>query len=277
MIVTGGSNGIGKSAAVALAKQGAKIVLVCRDAARAKAAAEEVSRVGSAPELVLADLSSMAEVRKAATRLLELCPKIDVLVNNAGAMNQLRETTADGYERTFATNHLAYFLLTNLLLERLKASGASRVISVSSGAHRKASKGMPFDDLHAERGYSSWDAYGQSKLANILFTRELARRLEGTPVVANAMHPGIVATGFGLNTSGPLRMAIRAFQFFMLTPDQGADTIVWLASAPEAASATGKYFVKRREQAPQAQALDDAAARKLWDVSARLTGLAAAA
>lgn len=274
VVITGASNGIGKAAAVALAKLGARVVLVCRDAGRGRAAADEASRAGVKAELVLADLSAMKEVRRAADELLRLCPRLDVLVNNAGAMNQTRETTADGFERTFATNHLAYFLLTNLLLERLKTSGPARIVNVSSHAHRRASKGLPFDDLHAERGYNSWDAYGQSKLANILFTRELARRLEGCPVAANAMHPGIVATGFGLNSTGLFNLAIRAFQLLMLTPEQGADTIVYLASAPEAGSMKGRYFVKRREQTPKLPALDDAAARRLWEVSERLTGLA---
>lgn len=272
VVVTGASSGIGKSAAVTLAGMGARTILVCRDRGRGEAAVLDVRKAGGTAELVVADLSSQAEVRRAASEILSLAPRLHVLINNAGAMNQKRERTVDGLERTFATNHLAYFLLTSLLLDRLKASAPARIVNVSSAAHRRASAGMPFDDLNAERGYSSWDAYGQSKLANILFTRELARRLEGTGVVANSLHPGIVATGFGLNTSGLLRLAIRFFQLFMLTPEQGADTIVHLASAPEAASVSGKYFVKRREAMPRAPALDDGAAKRLWEVSERLTG-----
>lgn len=274
VVITGASNGIGKAAAVALARMGARTVLVCRDRERGAAAIREVEAAGEKAALVIADLSSMSEVRRAAAELLALCPRLDVLMNNAGAMNQKRELTADGLERTFATNHLAYHLLTRLLLDRLKASSPARIVNVSSGAHRRASGGMPFDDLNAERGYNQWDAYGQSKLANLLFTRELSKRMEGSGVVANAVHPGVVATGFGLNTSGPLNWAIRFLQTFMLSPEQGADTLVYLASAPEAGLVSGKYFVKRRERTPQPQALDDTAARRLWEVSEKLAGLA---
>ncbi|MBI4347771.1 MAG: SDR family oxidoreductase [Elusimicrobia bacterium] len=272
VVVTGASSGIGKAAAVALGAMGARLVLVCRDGNRGAEAVGAVRAAGGGADLVLADLSVQKEVRGAAVLVERLCPRIDVLINNAGAMYQKRELTADGLERTFATNHLAYFLLTNLLLSRLRASAPARVINVSSDAHRAAAAGLPFDDLNAERGYNMWLAYGYSKLANILFTRELARRLEGTGVVANAMHPGVVATGFGLNTTGLLNAAMRLGQLFMLSPEKGADTIVYLASAPEAGSPTGKYFYKRREKPPRAPALDDAAARRLWELSERLTG-----
>lgn len=272
IVITGASSGIGKAAAVALGAMGARLVLVCRNAGRGGIAVDEVRRAGGTAELVLADLSAQAQVRAAASRVLERCPRIDALVNNAGAMHQKREVTVDGIERTFATNHLAYFLLTSLLSERLKASAPSRVVNVSSDAHRAAAAGLPFDDLNAERSYNMWLAYAHSKLANILFTRELARRMDGSGVVANAMHPGVVATGFGMNTTGLLNAAMRVGQLFMLTPEKGADTIVHLASAPEAGSATGKYFYRRREKAPRPNALDDEAAKTLWDLSERLTG-----
>lgn len=271
--ITGASNGIGLSAAVTLTGMGARTILVCRDRGRGEAAVAAARKTGGSSELVAADLSSQAEVRRAASEVLSLAPRLHVLVNNAGAINPKRELTVDGLERTFATNHLAYFLLTSLLLDRLKASAPARIVNVASVAHGRAPAGIPFDDLNAERGYSAWRAYGESKLANILFTRELARRLEGTGAVANSMHPGVVATGFGANSGGLLRLAMRLARPFLLTPEQGADTIVYLASSPEAASVTGRYFVKRREVEPRPAALDDGAAKRLWEVSEKLTDL----
>ncbi len=265
-VVTGATSGIGRVTALELGRRGARLVLVCRDRAKAAAVAAEI---GGA-EVVVADLSVQADVRRAAAEVLALCPRLDVLVNNAGALFQERRLTADGLESTFAVNHLAYFLLTLLLLERLKAGGPARVVNVASDAHRPA-KTIPFDDLDGARSYSAVARYSESKLANILFTRELARRLEGTQVTANSLHPGGVATGFAGQTRGLLGLFVRLVRPFMLTPEEGARTVVWLASAPEAEGLSGRYFAKCREKRPTRAALDDALARRLWDVSEKLT------
>ncbi|MBI3297566.1 MAG: SDR family oxidoreductase [Elusimicrobia bacterium] len=270
--LTGATAGIGRAAALELAGRGARMLLVCRDRAKGEAVVGTIRAAGGAAELVLADLSLLSEVRRAGAELLALAPRLDVLVNNAGALFQRRELTAEGHELTFATNHLSYFLLTRLLLERLKAGAPARVVNVASAAHRRA-KTEAFDDLRAERCYDGWQRYGLSKLANILFTRELARRLEGTGVTANSLHPGVVATGFGLNTTGLLKLLIKAAQPFELTPEQGADTVVWLAASPEAAGVTGKYFARRVEARSTAAAQDDDAARRLWTLSEGLCGL----
>lgn len=272
VVLTGASLGIGKVTALALARLGARLVLICRDPGRGSVVVDAIRSGGGSAELIQADLSVMDQVRRAGSEVLGLCPRIDVLINNAGAVNQRRSLTSDGLERTFATNHLAYFLLTRLLLERLTESAPARVINVASDAHR-AAPFISFDDLNAERAYGAWRRYAESKLANILFTRELARRLEGSGVIANSMHPGGVATGFGLNSTGPVHYLGRAAQLFMLTPEQGADTVIYLASSPEPAAANGKYFYKRREKTPRPQAEDDAAAERLWEVSERLIAL----
>jgi len=276
-IVTGASNGIGKETAGALAGMGARVVMVCRSAERGERALADIApeASGAALELVVADLSSQADVRRAAGDLLARCPRIDVLVNNAGALNTSRTLTADGYETTFATNHLAYFLLTQLLLERLRASAPARVINVSSRAHAGAR--INFDDLHFERGYSPMTAYGQSKLANVLFTRELARRLDGSGVTANCLHPGVVRTGFGKGNPGAfggiVSAVMNAAGVFFLDAKRGADTSIYLASSPEVEGVTGAYFFKRNAITPSDRALDDEAARRLWEISEQLTGI----
>jgi NAD(P)-dependent dehydrogenase (short-subunit alcohol dehydrogenase family) len=231
-----------------------------------------VRKTGASADLLLADLSAQAAIRELAGQILQRCPRIDVLINNAGAVFASRSTTVDGLETTFATNHLAYFLLTNLLLERLKASAPTRIVNVSSRAHTSAG-GIPFDDLQAEHGYSGWRRYAESKLANILFTRELARRLEGTHVTVNALHPGVVATGFGQGGSFWLRLGLTIGRPFLLSPEQGAETVIYLATAPAVATVTGKYFAKCAEATPSPVAHDNALARRLWEVSAKLTGL----
>lgn len=274
-VLTGASNGIGRTAALALAKLGQRMVLVCRDQGRGQAVVDEIRAAGGTAELVLADLSSMAEVRAAAARILELCPRIDVLLNNAGAMFNSRKTTADGYEMTFALNHLAYFLLTELLLERIKKSAPARIINVSSMAHEKSSE-LPFDDIHMERGYSGFARYRQSKLANVLHARELSRRLEGTGVTANSLHPGVVATNFGQNEPGLFGLLIKlAHPFFFISPEEGAKTMVYLASSPDVAKTTGKYFDKCAEKTAAPRGQDDQAARRLWEISEKLTGIKA--
>jgi retinol dehydrogenase-12 len=273
-VVTGATSGIGKATAAALARLGAQVVLVARDRGRGEATAAEVAAAGaSPPRLEIADLASMAQVRALAGRLGAL-DRIDVLVNNAGLMAGQRRVTADGFDEVFAVNHLAPFLLTRLLLGQLTAAAPARVITVTSGAHAGAR--LDLDDPQLERGWDSWRAYANSKLANILFTRELARRLEGTGVTANCAHPGVVRTRFGREARLPMRAAVTLGRPFMLSPRRGADTIVYLATSPEVAGASGGYYVKRQRREPSAAARDDAAARRLWQLSEELTGLAPA-
>lgn len=270
-VVTGASSGIGLETAVALAKAGARVVIVTRDAAKGKAArAEIVRRSGNdAVTFFTADFGSQKAIRKLAAELDAQLPRIDVLVNNAGAINGERKLTPEGIETTFGVNHLGYFLLTGLLLDKLKASAPSRIVNVASEAHRGAS--MNFDDLGGEKSYSSWNAYCQSKLANILFTRELARRLEGSGVTANCLHPGVVATGFGRSGGALMRLAVRVIRPFIITAEKGARTAIFLASSPEVEGVSGKYFDKCKAVTPSAAAEDDAAARRLWELSEQLT------
>ncbi len=288
-VVTGASSGIGKATSVELATLGARVVLVCRDKARGEAALAEVAAAGQnaarqdgadqdeadqdeagQPALELADLSSMEQVRSLATRLTAL-PRIDVLVNNAGLVVARRQLTADGFELSLAVNHLAPFLLTNLLRPTLTASAPARVVTVSSIAHRAAM--LSLDDLQLERRYLAMLAYANSKLANVLFTRELARRLDGTGVTANCLHPGTVRTRFGDTGALWLRLGLAVGGGMLRTPESGARTVVYLASAPEVAGQTGGYYVSARRRQPSRQARDDSLAERLWEVSARLTGL----
>jgi retinol dehydrogenase 12 len=214
----------------------------------------------------------LAEINHLAAEIAALEPRIDVLINNAGAMFNERRVTEDGLERTFALNHMAYFVLTNHLKERLMAAAPARIVNVASDAHR--GKTLDFADLQSAHGYRGFNVYGRSKLANILFTRELARRLVGTGITANCLHPGFVATRFGDNNSGPFRLGLGiAKQFFALSPEKGAETMVYLAAAPEVAGITGGYFAKCRLATPTAAARDDAAAHRLWEESARLANL----
>ncbi len=272
-VVTGATSGIGKATATALARLGAQVVLVGRDRGRAEATAADLTAAGaSPPRLEIADLASMAQVRALAGRLGAL-ERIGVLVNNAGLMSGQRRVTADGFDEVFAVNHLAPFLLTSLLLGQLTAASA-RVITVTSDAHAAAR--LDLDDPQLERGWDGWRAYANSKLANILFTRELARRLAGTGVTANCAHPGMVRTRFGREARLPMRAAVTLARPFMRSPQRGASTIVYLATSPEVAGATGGYYVKRQRREPSAAARDDAAARRLWQLSEELTGLAPA-
>ena len=274
-LVTGATRGIGRATAEALAKMGAQVLLHGRDSASVGAVVREMVRHGNVAGVV-GDFSSLAAVRKLATEVAARHPRLDVLVNNAGAGALRREATADGFERQFGVNHLAPFLLTNLLLERLKASKAARIVTVSSMAHRSGK--LDFDDLNWEkRKYSGLQAYGATKLANILFTTELARRLDGSKVTANCLHPGVVATNI-FNTMGfGGRLVSVLFRPFMLSPAKGALTSVYLASSPEVAKVTGKFFDKCRETATAPAAQDAAAAQRLWEISERLTGLASGA
>jgi NAD(P)-dependent dehydrogenase (short-subunit alcohol dehydrogenase family) len=272
-VVTGANSGIGKEIAFQLAARGARVVMVARDSGRGEAArAEVVDRTGSDQvELVLCNLSSQRQVRELASTLLRRCDTIHVLVNNAGLTLGDYLLTEDGIETTFAVNHLAPFLLTNLLLERLQASAPARVVTVASDAHR--GNVIDFEDVSATSAYSSWKAYGASKLANILFTSELARRLEGTGVTATCLHPGVVRTGFGRRGPSLIRWWFKLAGAFLLSPAEGADTAVWLASAPEVEGESGGYYEKRRPRQPSKAARDAESAARLWDLSRRLTGL----
>lgn len=273
-VVTGATSGIGKAAATALARMGATVVLVGRDQGRTEAAAAEIGAVSPAPPKVeIADLAVLAEVRDLAGRLASL-ERIDVLINNAGLVQGRRQVTPDGFEHVFAVNHLAPFLLSNLLLPKLTAAAPARVVTVTSDAHSAAR--LDLADPNLEHGWDSWRSYANSKLANILFTRELARRLAGTGVTANCAHPGVVRTGFGRDASPLLKIGITIARPFMLSPRRGADTIVYLASSPEVTGHSGGYYVKRRQREPSAAARDDTAARELWEISETLTGLAPA-
>jgi retinol dehydrogenase 12 len=271
-LITGGTSGIGKAASAALAYRGAEVVVAGRNKERAEAAVGEIQR-GSGSQrvsLMLADLAVQAEVRGLAQAFKERHDRLDVLVNNAGLILSKRTQTPDGIETTLAVNHLAPFLLTNLLLDVLKKSAPSRVITVSSEARRRAE--IDFDDLQSERHYRAFQVYGMTKLANILFTYELAERLRGTGVVANCVHPGGVNTNFGKNNRNLGTLLFRAFKPFMRTPEQGADTIVYLASSPEAEEMSGRYLADREEVSP-AQPRDEAMQRRLWEVSEELTNL----
>ena len=278
VVVTGGNSGIGKATAVALARAGATTVITARDVRRGEEAVADITRRSGSDHvgLVLFDLGDLAQVRAGAAEILDRNPRVDVLVNNAGLVLSARRETVDGFETTFAVNHLGPFLLTRLLLDRLVEAPAARVVTVASSAHRSARHGLDMDDLGSTRSYRAMRVYGASKLANILFTTELARRLEGTGVTANCCHPGTVATGYGRDgdTKGILPFGLKVIKPFILTPDQGADTPVYLASSPDVAGVSGRYFVKRRARTPSRAARDDEAARRLWETSEQMTGLA---
>jgi NAD(P)-dependent dehydrogenase (short-subunit alcohol dehydrogenase family) len=278
VLVTGANQGIGKATAIALARKGARVVIVSRNAEKGRAALAEVQAASPQRdgELMIADLSSQVEVRRLAAEFRSHHPRLDVLVNNAGLLVPERHTTVDGIEETFAVNHLAPLLLTLELVDLLKASGPARVVTVSSEAHRGAH--MHWDDLQFRtHKYRSFKAYGQSKLANILFTYELARRLEGTGVTANALHPGVIASGFGQTYPGPISMLIKIARPFLLTPEEGAATSVYLASSPEVEGVTGQYFSKCRPVRSNAVSYDVASQRKLWALSVEMVSAHAAA
>jgi retinol dehydrogenase-12 len=266
VLITGASSGIGREAAIELARQGANVIPVGRDPKRTASIARKVDA-----EPVQADFSSLDEVRRVAQLLLERHGRIDVLVNNAGLVAGRRRLTVDGLELTMAVNHFAPFLLTNLLLERLKDSRPARVLTTASEAHRGGL--LDVSDLNGERRWSAWSAYGTSKLANILFTRALARRLEGTEVVANCLHPGVIRTGLARGAPVPIRVGWRIASVFFGSPRKGAATLAYLASAPEAAHVSGGYFSDSRPANPSVQAQDDDLGEELWRASERLVGL----
>ena len=273
VVVTGGTSGIGEVAAVALAKLGARIVLVARDKSRGDATLARLR--DSAPDIAhsvhFADLLRLAEMKRVAAEIADREPRIDVLINNAGALFAKRRLTEDGLERTFALNHMAYFVMTAGLRERLLASGPARIINTASAAHQGAT--LDFDDLQSAKSFGARKAYGQSKLCNILFTRELARRLQGTGVTANCLHPGFVATRFGDQSGGLISRLVWFAKFFAISPAKGAETIIYLASSPDVRETTGQYFYKSAPTMPSSAAQDDRSALLLWQRSTALAGM----
>src|SRR6266849_2769304 len=273
VLVTGANSGIGRAASLALAKMGATIVMVARNKEKGEAARSEIIRESQndSVDLLFADLSSLESVRQLATEFQRKYSKLHVLINNAGLFNQRRRVTVDGYEDTFATNYLAPFLLTNLHLDLLKASAPSRIINVSSVGHYNAH--VNFDDLNLEKDYGGWKAYGQSKLALVLFTHELAKKLQGTGVTVNAVHPGTIATNIWSKPLGPVGFIMALPKLFMTTPEQGAETIVYLASSPDAKDLNGEYLEKIKVKKSSDESYNEEIAKRLWGVSAKLTGL----
>jgi len=276
VLVTGGSGGIGKATALGLATMGANLAITGRDRGRTEDAAREIRAAGGGRvDVFVADLSTQSEVRRLAEEVLQQLSRIDVLVNNVGGYWNTRHLTADGLERTFALNHLAPFLLTHLLLDQLQQSARARVVTVSSNA--QAQGRIDFDDLQGMRSYSGARAYSQSKLASVLFSYELARRLYGTSLTANALHPGVVNTAFGADDPATIqRVLIPFLRCFMKTPAQGAATSIHLASAPHLEQVSGRYFANRVPKRSSPRSYDQADAARLWQVSADLVGLTAA-
>jgi NAD(P)-dependent dehydrogenase (short-subunit alcohol dehydrogenase family) len=273
VVITGATSGIGRIAAEKLAGQGARIVMIARDRVRAEETLARLRELGpgAAHRVHYADLSLMADVRKVGAEIAAAEPRIDVLINNAGSMFGRRLLTAEGLERTFALNHMSYFVLTHCLREKLVAA-SGRIVNTASDAHRRGP--LDFADLQTKDGYLPTTAYGRSKLCNILFTRELARRLAGTGVTANCLHPGFVATNFAQRDSGVFGWGMRLAMLFAARPEPGADTIVHLASSPEVGGVSGRYFYDSREIAPRPAAQDDAVAARLWRESEKIAGLA---
>jgi NAD(P)-dependent dehydrogenase (short-subunit alcohol dehydrogenase family) len=270
-LITGANSGIGKVTARELAAKGATVVMVCRDRSRGEAARAEIRRAtkNDRVELLIADLSEQRQIRRLAADVKERFSELHVLINNAGIWNDKREVTADGYETTWALNHLAYFLLTKELIDLLNASAPARIINVSSDYHKLGH--IDFDDIQLNQGYSGGRAYGQSKLANVIFTYELARRLEGTGVTANCLHPGAVNTNFFNNVKGLFGFLTWIGRPFLRTPAKGAETAVWLASSPEVEGVTGKYFFDRKERRSSPESYDPNVASRLWEASERMT------
>src|SRR6266849_2363311 len=273
VLVTGANSGIGRAASLSLAKIGATVVMVARGKEKGEGAKSEIIRESqnSSVDLLLADLSSLESVRQLGIEFRKKYSKLHVLINNAGLFNRRRRVTMDGYENTFATNYLAPFLLTNLQLDLLRASAPSRIINVSSVGHYNGH--INFDDLNLEKEYGGWKAYGQSKLALVLFTHELAKKLRGTSVTVNAVHPGTVATNIWTRPFGPVGFIMALPKLFMTTPRQGAETIVYLASSPDAKDLNGEYLEKLKVKKSSDESYNEEIAQRLWDVSAKLTGL----
>ena len=267
-LITGGNAGIGLATAVGLARLGAQVVIVSRDRKRGETAVTQIKQAANNKnvDLLVADLSSLAQIRQLAAEFKQQYARLDVLINNAGIVPRTRQVSEDGFEMQFAVNHLASFLLTNLLLDLLKASAPSRIITVASMVHDWAS--LNFDDLQNERGYNPTGVYGQTKLMNVLFTYELARRLAGTAVTANCLHPGVIPTNLNAAYMGHTQGTASMDQLM-----RGAQTSIYLASSPDVAGVTGQYFVNQQPRHSSAISYDEATARKLWQISAAMTGL----
>jgi NAD(P)-dependent dehydrogenase (short-subunit alcohol dehydrogenase family) len=270
-LITGATSGIGRATAVAIAKMGAKVIVAGRDEKRCQQTVNQIKdETGNYyVYYLLGDLSVQAQVRQLAADFHSCYERLDVLVNNAGAVFFRRKLSADAIEMTFALNHLAYFLLTDLLLDTLKASAPARIINVASNSHTGAH--LDFDNLEFKRGYSPMRAYGRSKLANLYFTYELARRLKDTGVTVNAMHPGFVKTNMAANNGWLVRLFLPLVHLSSLTPEEGARTIIYLASSPDVEAVSGKYFVREREVASDPASYDESAAKRLWEVSEEMT------
>jgi NAD(P)-dependent dehydrogenase (short-subunit alcohol dehydrogenase family) len=270
VVITGATSGIGEVAADRLAGKGERIIFIARDRARGEETLKHLRAISDGDhQAYYADLSRLSEMRRIAGEIAAAEPHVDILVNNAGAMFNTRKVTEDGFEKTFALNHMAYFVLTNLLLPKIGAG--ARIVSTASDAHKGAK--LDFSDMQSSHHYSGFAVYGRSKLCNILFTRELARRLQGTGITANCFHPGFVATRFGNEAGGALSFGIRAAKTFALTPEEGAQTMVYLASSPDVADVSGSYFVKCKTATPAREAQNDADAQRLWEISAELSGV----
>jgi len=274
-LVTGATRGIGQATALALVRLGARVTIVSRSAEKCAATADQIrAATGSPVDFIAADLSTLAGIRQAAAAFLKSHDRLHVLINNAGGFFRKRILTADGYELTFALDHLNYFLLTDLLLGALKAGAPARVVSVSSGAHLGA-RTLDFDNLQGERRYNGWEAYARAKLCNLLFTYELARRLEGSGVTANAVHPGFVATGFARNNGFFYDVGTGLFgRLFGRRPEKGAETSIYLASAPEVEGVNGRYFADRKPVQSSTLSYNTSIAAQLWQVSQALTAQA---
>ena len=271
VVITGATSGIGEVAAIRLAEKGARIVFAARDQARAEdtMAALRKANPAAGHAFHLADLSRLSEMKRVGGEMARESG-IDVLINNAGALFNKRRETEDGLEMTFALNHMSYFVLTNLLLAKLKAGG--RIVTVASNAHRGAR--LDFDDLQSRRSYAGFPVYSRSKLCNILFNRELARRLSGSGITANALHPGFVATRFGNDSGGIVRAVLKvAKPIGAISPEEGAKTIIYLASSPDVAGISGQYFYECKPATPTAEARKDDDARRLWEISEQIAGL----
>jgi len=272
-MVTGANSGIGKATAAGLAEMGATVILVCRNREKGEAALSETKEKSgnNSLDLMLADMSSMQSVRQLASEFRRKYDRLHVLVNNAGLFMIRRKTTGDGLETTFEVDYLSHFLLTGLLIDLLKAGAPSRLVEVSSIAHYNGH--IDFDDLQGEKGYGGWKAYSQAKLAQVLFTYELARRLKGTGVTANCLHPGAVATNIWSKPLGRAGFIAKITRLFMMGPEGGAETPIYLASSPDVEGVSGKYFTKKKEKESSKESNDEQVARRLWRVSEELTGL----
>jgi NAD(P)-dependent dehydrogenase (short-subunit alcohol dehydrogenase family) len=276
VLISGATNGIGKQTALELARMGAQVVIIGRNKAKTEETLREIQTATDNQNVhaLIADLSSMAEVRRVADDFKRQFSELDVLLNNAGGVFSTRQETVDGYEMTFALNHLSYFLLTNLLLDMLKARAPSRIINVSSDAHRATA--LNFDDLQFKKtpyGMGGLKAYSQSKLMNVMFTYELARRLAGAGVTANVLHPGFVNTGFGKNNKGLMQIVMGLATLFALKVEAGAKTSIYLAASPQISGKTGKYFEKSKAKHSSPASYDVAAQKRLWEISEQLTGI----